>query len=326
MAVNVQYDQVKWVEIGTGAAQANHVSIDNILSLAERIISPDGDMVYPMQFINDLSPVGVHHNHKAWEIELVLDTDWLPNSAAATQFWAYFEPVHAGPKYTVECAEDNGSIDWFRAIIREGDASQTLLTYTNLATDHMWCVGEISDFSNEPGSRHQPTTWKFILFEERAKTHSVAGTYTYSPAAEEAAVKFMRIDNVTIAGNVCTNVHRFRDEYMMQMTPQYMPNTFEGLDVKQDQKWRVLTIVVDSEATTFDGYFGVQAANAPIPVTLSATFTLADAAGTQRTWTYSGGTPAMSYILNRREGNIHADVPRDTIEYQIITTCDKAVS
>lgn len=283
-------------------------------------------MVYPMQFINDPSPVGVHHNHKYWEIEIVLDTDWLKNTAAPTQFWAYFESVHAGPHYTVECDTDNSSIDWFRAIIREGDGTQTLLTYTNAATDHMWCVSEVSDFSNEPGERHQTTTWRFILFEDRAKVHSPALTYTYNPAATEAPVRFMRIDNVTIGANVCTNVIRFKDEFMMQMTPQFIPNTFEGLDIKQDQKWRLLTIVVDSETDIFDPYFSVQAANVLIPATLSATFTLADAAGGTRTWSYPGGTPATTYIINRREGNINDDLPRDTIEYQIITTCTRTVS
>lgn len=328
MAVNVQYDKVEWVEIGLGAAQADHVSISNILSFAERVVSPTGDMVYPMQFINDASPVGVHHNHKYWELELTLDTDWLKAKLSPTQFWAYFEDVHAGAgtHYTVECDTDNGNIDWFRVIIREGDGTQTLLVYANATTDNMWCISEISDFSNEPGERHQTTTWRFLCFEDRSKTHSPAGTYTYDPAATEVAVRFMRIDNVTIGADICTNVLRFRDEYMFQMTPQFIPNTFEGLDLKQDQKWRLLTIVVDSETDIFDAYFSVQAANVVIPVTLSVTFTLADAVGGTRTWTYSGGSPAMSYIINRREGNISDDLPRDTIEYQIITTCDKAVS
>lgn len=323
----MQYDQIAWVEIGLDAD--NHVSPTNVLNFAERIVSPDGDMVYPMQFINDLSPVGVHHNHKLWEVELTLDTDWLLDKDFPLQFWAYYEPVHqilAVDQFTVECADENSSIDWFRAYIREGDASQTRLIYTDADTDHMWCVNEVSDFSNEPGARRQTTTWRFLCFEDRGKTHNVAGTWPAPALGDERPVRFMRIDNVTIAGNICTNVHRFRDEYRMQMTPQFIPNTFEGLDLKQDQKWRVLTIVVDSETDIFDTYFGVQAANGLIPVTLSATFTLADAAGTQRTWTYSGGDPATSYILNRRKGDTHADVPRDTIEYQILTTCDKAVS
>jgi len=326
MAVNVQYDKVEWVEIGTGAAQANHVSINNVLSLAERVVSPTGDMIYPMQFINDPSPVGVHHNFKHWEIELTLDTDWVKDLAGnPTQMWAYFESVHAGPHYTVECDTDNSSIDWFRVIIREGDGSQTLLTYTNAATDHMWCVGEVSDFSNEPGERHQTTTWRFILFEDRAKVHSPALTYTYNPAATESAIRVMRIDDIRLGADICTNVLRFRDEYMMQMTPQFIPNTFEGLDIKQDQKWRVLTVVVDSETDIFDAYFGVQAANTVILPDIVVNFTLADAAGGTMSWTYNGGSPEVSYILNRREGLISDDLPRDTIEYQILTTCDRAV-
>jgi len=285
-------------------------------------------MVYPMQFINDPSPVGVHHNHKYWEAELTLDTDWLIDYNFPLQFWAYFQDVHSGvgDHYTVECDTDNGNIDWFKVYIREGDGSQTELVYADAATDNMWCISEISDFNNEPGERRQTTTWRFLCFENRGKTHNVAGTWPPPALGNERPVRFMRIDSVAIAGNACTNVLRFRDEYMFQMTPQFIPNTFEGLDLKQDQKWRLLTIVVDSETNIFDGYFSVQAANVVIPATLVATFTLADAAGGVRTWTYSGGDPAMSYIINRREGNISDDLPRDTIEYQIITTCDKAVN
>jgi len=58
---------------------------------------------------------------------------------------------------------------------------------------------------------------------------------------------------------------------------------------------------------------------------LIVNFTLADTAGGTRSWSYSGGTPEMTYIINRREGTISDDLPRDTIEYQIITTCDKLV-
>jgi hypothetical protein len=288
-------------------------------------------MVYPMQFINDLSPPGVHHNHKFWEVELTLDTDWLIDIAQPTQFWAYYQDVQsgAGTHYALECGEpttENGNIDWFKVYIRQGNGRQTELTYADAATDNMWCINEVSDFSNEPGERHQTTTWRFLCFEERGKDDDRPAN-TWSPPAlgNERPVRFMRIDDVRLGANICTNVLRFRDEYVMQMTPQFIPNTFEGLDLKQDQKWRLLTVVVDSETDIFDTYFSVQAVNAVIAPNLIVNFTLADAAGGTRSWTYSGGTPEMTYILNRREGNISDDLPRDTIEYQIITTCDKAV-
>jgi len=105
----------------------------------------------------------------------------------------------------------------------------------------------------------------------------------------------------------------------MNMTPQFIPNTFQGQDLKQDQHYRVLTVVVDSENAIFDPYISVTAANTMIPAgNIVVVFTLADGAGTVRTWTY---TSAVKYVLNRREGETHHDVLRDTTEYQVIINC-----
>jgi len=136
-------------------------------------------------------------------------------------------------------------------------------------------------------------------------------------------VKYMRVDSVTVNAVPATNVLKFSDEFVMEMTPQFIPNTFQEQDLKQDQHWRVLTFVIDSECAIFDGYFGVTVANTVIPANTAVDFTLADGAGTTRTWTYSS---AVGYMLNRREGETHHDIPRDTTEYKMLINCNKAVT
>lgn len=287
-------------------------------------MSPDTDMVDAALFINDRSPVGVHHNHKYWEMEMILDTDYLPSSAAPTAYWAYTQQVKTGvgASRAIKCDAENSDIEWLKVYIRESDGTQTLLTYANAEAGKVWCIGEATNIDNETGVRHQTTTWKFICLGERTRT---ATAVTRTPQANEIASKTMRIDNFTIA-NSATNVLRFEDEHIMNMTPQFVPNTFQGLDLKQDQKWRVLTVVVDSETDIFDAYIDITTANTIIPANFYVEFTLADGAGTVERWTYSGGSPQMSYILNRNFGRVDDDVQRDTLEYQIITTCNRAVT
>jgi len=325
MAQMVQYDKVEWIEIGfNDTLAANYCEIDNVVSFADRVVSPDGDMVYPMTVINLYSPAGVHHNHKYWEMEMVLDTDYIPDTGSMTTYWAYGQDVQAlgGSQYAIVCNNDNNYIEWFKVYIRESDGSQTRLTYADEDQEIVWCISETSDFNNEPGTRHQTTTFKFICYGERTKTHSPANTYTRT-AASEANVKYMRVDSIAVNAVTATNVLRFRDDFVMQMTPQFVPNVFQGQDLKQDEHWRILTFVVDSECGIFDTYVDIITANTVVPANTAVVFTLADGAGTTRTWTYSS---SIAYIINRREGETHHDLPRDTTEYQMIVNCNKTVS
>jgi len=295
-----------------------------VVSWADRVVSPDGDMVDPALFINDFSPLGVHHNHKYWEMEMVLDTDWLPNKNNATSYWAYTQQVQTGvaASRAIKCDDDNDSIEWLKVYIRESDGTQTCLTYADEDEDVVWCIGETANINNEIGTRHQTTTFKFICLQERGKDQTAE---VYDPGANEEAVKIMRIDNFT-RGNIATNILRYEDDFVMNMTPQFIPNTFQGLDLKQDQHWRILTIVVDSETDIFDAYIDITTANTVIPADFHVDFTLADGAATSEVWTYSGGDPVVAYIINREQGRIDDDVDRDTIEYRILVACDKAIT
>ena len=300
-----------------------------MVSWADRVVSPDGDMVYPMLYINQLLYPGVHHNHKYWEMEMVLDTNYLEDSDFPLLYWQTDLQVQVGDagSRAIKCGvtAENDFIEWLKVYVRESDGSQTCITYAPggvLAANLVWCIGETSSFNNEIGTRHQTFTFKFICFGERTTANS---TETHNPGDNELPVKYMRIDQFVIPGaTALTHVLRFEDDYVMNMTPQFMPNTFQALDLKQDQKWRRLTVVVDSEGGAMDPYIDITTANTPIPIDFYVDFTLADGLGTVERWTYNP-TEANAYIINRLEGKIDDDVSRDTIEYQIITPCNKTI-
>ena len=111
---------------------------------------------------------------------------------------------------------------------------------------------------------------------------------------------------------------------MMKMTPQFVPNTYQGVGMKQDEKFRVITVTVDSETTIFTNMMNITAAQGIAVSEFEAEFTLDDAAGTNETWAY---TPVASvYMSNRREGRIEDNAMRSTIEYEFIAYGSKGVS
>jgi len=327
LAINRHYDNVQWVEIGFNSG-ASSIEIDNVVSWADRVVSPDGDMVDPMLYINNLTYTGVHHNHKYWEMDMVLDTNYeiAAPVASVPQYWQtnlQVQTADAGSR-AIKCGitAENDYIEWLKVYVRQSDGTQACITYANAVGEIVWCIGETSSFNNEIGTRHQTTTFKFICLAERT---TATTTETHSAAGAEAPVKYMRIDQFVIPGaTAITHVLRFEDDYVMNMTPQFMPNTFQGLDLKQDQKWRRLTLVVDSEGGAMDPYVDIITANTVLPINFYVDFTLADGAGTVERWTYNPSV-ANAYVISRRDGRIDDDVARDTLEYQIIAPCNKSL-
>jgi len=298
------------------------VNISNVVSFADRVVSPDTDMVYPLTLINSFSPAGVHHNHKFWEMELVVDSDWLPDNTAPLAYWAYTQDVKAlgGVQPALVCNDCINYIEWLKVYIREADGTQTCLTYANAEPNVVWCVGDTSDFRNEQSARHQTKTFKFICLQDRGKAQTAVA---YAKGANEAAVKYLRIKDFTVGANVCTNILAFKDELVLQVVPQFVPNTFQGVDIRQDFMWRLLTVTVDSETSIFDPYFTVEAENPVFAGNFYVEHVLADGAGTVERWAYSASD---SRIVNRSEGRIDADSERDTIDYQILTKCTKTIT
>ena len=133
-------------------------------------------------------------------------------------------------------------------------------------------------------------------------------------------VKILRINNVTTPTGATTNVYRFKEEHMMQVTPQFIPNLYQGAGVLQLHKWRILTIVIDTETNVFDIGLEIIAANDPF-ATFSANFTLTD--GVTEIWTYEAN---KCYVFNRGEGRYDAEAGRKTIEVQILSYGSKIVT
>ena len=171
MAVNVKYDVVNLIEIGrTGG---DHSNITNVVSFADRVVSPDGSMLDPLSVINTWNPGGVHHNHKHWLMEMVLDTNWrhiVTNPGVG--YWEYYQWVDfANSLPAIVNAGPNTPIEYFVVTIREHDGTITTLTYADEETNILWLVGKTTEISNEKGARHQTTTFRFICFKERVKAH-----------------------------------------------------------------------------------------------------------------------------------------------------------
>lgn len=158
---DVKYDIVTRVEIGFNAAIGSHTDITNIVSFADRLVSRDGKHVDPINIPNQDIPQGVHQNQKMYEMELILDSD---NYEAM-----YGQQVQAGAATSrvIREGQDNDYIEYFRVFIRESDGTETTYTYES---EQVWCVGEIHEYSNERGQRHQPTTYRFECLGTKTTT------------------------------------------------------------------------------------------------------------------------------------------------------------
>lgn len=165
MAFLPKYDKVTNIEIGR--TSADKMTITNVLYFSSRVVSPDGDMVDPLTRINDFNPGGVHHNHKYWELEFALDTDWLETVGTPVSRWAYTQHVNAAN--TLPAIDENGAnipIEFMEVNIREHDGDPTVLQYANAKANVLICISEISEFSNEDGTPHQTVTFRFICLQD----------------------------------------------------------------------------------------------------------------------------------------------------------------
>lgn len=398
---DLKYDKILQVDVGRNGT--DFCSITNVVYFADKVVSPDGDLVDPLSMINSFNPAGVHQNHKYWELTLCLDTNWFPDDANKDQYWEYYQNVDFADSLPA-IVEDgaNPDIEWFVVHVREHDGTYTKFTYAYVitfagaytsaalvqddgsgrgtitadggtpyaglsagerielkncedaandgeytiytvtdtvitltiplpdanaadtsitihTTNVLWCVGKTSEFNNETGTRHQTTTFKFICLRERTREDDVVP----SPTAGQGAGKVKRINNVRTGGVDSVNILGFKEDFVMNMTPQFVPNTYQGVGLKQDEKYRVLTVTVDSETDIFDSMMNITAAQAAAGTEFLADFTMDDTAGTVETWTYEH---AKTYMSKREEGRINEATGRETIEYTFLSHGTKSVS
>jgi len=162
------YDKVSNVTIGRTGAD-NQV-ITNVLAFAYRIVSVEEGMVVPFSTINDYNPIGVHHSHKYYEMLMVLDTDWLVDTADPTSRWAYGPNGQAvddaGTGFAIDESGANTAIEYFAVSIRNTAGGDSTLTFADVTEDVVWCTGEETEISNEDGTPHQTVTYRFICLGE----------------------------------------------------------------------------------------------------------------------------------------------------------------
>ena len=147
--------------MGLTAVAGQHTDIANIISYADRLVSPDDAHVDPINVINQAIPKGVHQNQKFYEMDLVLDSH---NHEAF-----YTQQVQAGvpASRAIREAQDNDFIAYFRVYIRESDGTTTVYTYQ---TQMVWCIGETHEITNEQGERHPGAcTYSFVCLGTRSR-------------------------------------------------------------------------------------------------------------------------------------------------------------
>ncbi len=139
----------------------------------------------------------------------------------------------------------------------------------------------------------------------------------------EGAIKLSKIVSVTSNGIVSTNVLTFREEHVMNITPQFMPNTFQGLGFLQKAKWRNLVFTFDSDTDGFNASYAITAVNTAIGTSLIVSFIVLDGAGTTETWTYQ---IAKSFVSKRDGGRIEDGAPRNTVEFSVLMYGTKLIA
>ncbi len=320
---DTKYDIVTHVDIGfDDAAVANYVGIVNVVYFTEKVISPDGDLVDPLAMINSYIPGGVHQNHKYYELTLRLDTNWYEDSGTPEDYWAYNEITETGvgASRAIKDILANSSIQYFVVHIRKHDGTLLKYTYADEDLNVIWCIGEVSEVSNETGEKHVgTTTFTFICLQDKVVGVGAA----VGVDALEGPGKIKRIKTVGTNSDTTANVLSFKDEFMMKMTPQFIPNVFKGVGLKQDEKFRHLTVTLDSETDVFDEMLKIESAQVVAASEFEVVFVMDDTAGTEEKWAY---TVANCWMNKREEGRADDTSGRNTTEYHFITWGAKTVT
>lgn len=129
------------------------------------------------------------------------------------------------------------------------------------------------------------------------------------------AIKLKNIASVTANGITAENILSFDEEHVMNITPQFVPNTYQGLGVLERAKWRIITFSLDSDSDVFDASWAITSANTALGTSFVVTFNVADAASTVETWTYLN---TKSYVQKKEDGRIEDGATRNVTTYTIL--------
>lgn len=128
-------------------------------------------------------------------------------------------------------------------------------------------------------------------------------------------IKLKSIASVEANTITAENVLSFADELVTNITPQFVPNYFAGVDVLEKAKFRRLTIVFDSDETLFDLDYFINQFNITVATTIIVTFMEADGEGSTEIWTYD---ISESWVEKKEFGRIEDGARRNTFTYSII--------
>jgi len=139
----------------------------------------------------------------------------------------------------------------------------------------------------------------------------------------EGSIKLKNIASVTANTITATNIIGFREEHVMNIVPQFVPNTYLGLGILERAKWRQITFTLDSDSDVFGASFSVEAANTALGTSFIVTFNVADALSTVETWTYQF---AKSYVQRKENGRIEDGAARNSMEYTVLMYGTKIIT
>ena len=139
----------------------------------------------------------------------------------------------------------------------------------------------------------------------------------------EGRVRLKNIASVEADSKKSENILSFKEDHMMNIIPQFVPNVPQGVDVLQRAKWREITITLDSESDVFDKYWFVAAVNVLIDTTVVAIFDVADGAGSTETWTYEINE---GWVMRKEFGRIEDGARRNTTEYVLLLYGTKLIT
>jgi len=136
-------------------------------------------------------------------------------------------------------------------------------------------------------------------------------------------IKLKNIKTVTANTITATNILSFKEDHVMNIVPQFIPNTYQGLGVLERAKWRVITFTLDSDSDVFAASWGITTANTALGTSFIVTFDVADALGTVETWTY---TFTKSWVQRKENGRIEDGASRNSTSYQILMYGTKIIT
>lgn len=138
---------------------------------------------------------------------------------------------------------------------------------------------------------------------------------------EETTV--IRVDKVTTASGTALNVLSVRDEFLHTINPKKIPNLMKITAVRQDHKWRVINIKLDSYSDIFDAFIEDDADN-PVLTSLEVEMTVQK--GTEEKtekWVYAA---SKSYISDIPEARVEDERERNPFEYEITAYGTKVIT